>query len=84
MQNQIMLCNTGNIIHSMLFCRYIIAAISPAIVVPSALSLKEDGYGTNSGAYTCRDVLTVVYQLVYKIIWNGVFICMVSRSFVRA
>ena len=33
-------------------CRYIVAAISPAVVVPTTLSLQSKGYGVDSGIPT--------------------------------
>lgn len=33
-------------------CRFIIAAVSPAVVVPSLLSLSERGYGLDKGVPT--------------------------------
>ena len=34
-----------------LFYRFVIAAISPAIVVPTTLALKEKGYGIIKGEF---------------------------------
>lgn len=33
-------------------CRFVIAAVSPAVVVPCLLSLQEDGYGIDKGIPT--------------------------------
>ena len=34
------------------FIRFVLAAVSPAVVVPSLLSLKERGYGVDKGVPT--------------------------------
>ena len=33
-------------------CRFVLAAVSPAVVVPSLLSLQARGYGTDKGIST--------------------------------
>lgn len=33
-------------------CRFVLGAVSPAVVVPSLLSLKEKGYGEDKGIST--------------------------------
>lgn len=46
--------------------RFILGAVSPAVVVPSMLRLQEDGYGVKEGiptlvmaASSCDDVLAI-------------------------
>ena len=54
-----------NSFHFILF-RFILGAVSPAVVVPSMLSLQLDGYGVEEGiptlvmaASSCDDVLAI-------------------------
>lgn len=49
-----------------LFSRFILGAVSPAVVVPSMLSLQDSGYGVDKGiptlimaASSCDDVLAI-------------------------
>ena len=44
-------------------CRYVIAAISPAIVVPTSLSLQGEGYGKSSGMHSDN---MKVHQSLFK------------------
>ncbi len=53
--------------------RYIIAAISPAVVVPTTLSLQNQGYGKESGIPTLI-VAAASMDVVISISIFGVFL----------
>lgn len=36
----------------LVFCSFVLSAVSPAVVVPTLLSLKEKGYGESKGIST--------------------------------
>ncbi len=57
----------------MLLCSYIIAAISPAVVVPTTLSLQSQGYGQESGIPTLI-VAAASMDVVISISLFGVFL----------
>jgi NhaP-type Na+/H+ or K+/H+ antiporter len=59
--------NNKNILfHFLLLCRFVLGAVSPAVVVPQLLVLQEKGYGVQQGiptlvmaASSCDDVLAI-------------------------